>query len=494
MINKMKYLLLPMVAGMSVTLLAACGGKSKPKDKFEISISARSLVSEQSVLNLWKAEYEKLNPNVTVKVEGWGSNEGTSESYFMKNAMNRSYLTNIIYTTDDSTALLAQKKNFVDLRPYFEQSPETDYTNYYTTMFDTTSFYGEFRPTTSYTGAYECEKSNDAQYGVYFAPREYNMPGLLCNITLFKEHFATETEKANWTNDTLKQIWIRLGEGTEWNWTTFVKALKTISKKCVELNANGDLGYRGCEMQNTWEPVFTTIMKELGSDGLFAVNEDTGEVVCNLASDTNKAAFDIIISDFGMGKDKYMIDTDYGNSNFSIQRVFSNIVSYPEVGNYYGAFKKNNQELGAINVPCSFVGAGCGGYGILVDKANEIQTLTTGETAKTADLCWDFLKYMLSKDGQNVAGKEGYIQPVLKELADTGDWLLAYDGKIDHSAFATASPLRLDTFTFANPSARNDLRTDVISFFRDIFDPNRTNYSDLLEKAVNDINKHLKKA
>ena len=493
--KNLKLIVLPLTAAIAVPFFTSCFKKnSGPKDKYEISISARSLPSEQQVLQLWEREYEKLHPEVDVQVDGWGSNEGTSESYVMKNALNRDMLTNIIYTTDDSTAMLAQKKNFVDLRPYFERSADTDYSKYYSTMLDTTSFYGEFRPTTSYNGAYESEKSNDAQYGVYFAPREYNMPGILCNVSLFKEYFATAEEKDNWTNDTLKQVWMRIGEGTEWNWTTFVNALKKISQKCVELNSSGDRGFRACELNHTWEPVFTTIMKELHGDGLFAINQDNGEVVQNLDSAANKAAYNKIIDDFGKSTNIYMIDTDYGNDNFAYQTVFAVIVSYPEVGNFYGSYSKNGKELGALNFPCEYVGAGCGGYGILVDKAEEIQTLKSGETAKTVDLCWDFLKYIISKEGQNIAGKEGYIQPVLKELADTGDWIQAYDGKIDHTAFATAHELRLDTFCFANPVARNDLRTHVVSFYRDLFAPTRTSYNDILEIAVREVNQDLKRA
>ena len=487
--KRKSLILLPLVA-CSIGALAGCGGGGA-KTKFVISISARSYASEQNMLNLWKREYEARNPLVQVNVSGWGSNEGTSESYIMKNALNRDYLTNIVYTTDDSTANLATKKNFVDLRPYFEADPETDYTKYYSSMLDLTTFFGEFRPTTSYTGSYPAEKSNDAQYGMYFAPREYNMPAILCNVTLFKEHFATEEEKNNWGSDTLRNIWLRLGESSEWTWSTFVKAVQNISKKCEDLNRSGDVGFRAMELNHTWEPVYTTIMKELGGDGLFAVDEHD-EVQPNLTSAANKAAYTKIINDFGKNANKYMIDTDYGNQNFSYRTVFGVVVSYPEVGNFYEAFKKVNYELDAINIPCEYVAAGCGGYGILVDKAKQVQKLVTGETATTGELCWDFIKFIISKDGQNLCGREGYIQPVLKELADTGEWLQAYDGKINNRAFATSKELRLDTYCFADPKLRNDLRIAGTTFFRDLFAPTTTSYEDILNKADREFKNILK--
>lgn len=483
---KKTNLILVAAAACAVTAFAASCGKNKVKEKFEISISARSLLSEQNMLNLWKAEYEKTHPNTIVSVSGWGSNEGTSESYVLKNALNRGYLTNICYTTDDSTANLAMMKNFVDLRPFYEADPETDYSKYYSSMLDTTSFYGEFRPTTKYIGSYECEKSDDSQYGVYFAPREYNMPAILCNVTLMKDKLATDEEKANWGNESIRNLLIRVsGEGASapWNWSTFVKALQNISKVCETLNSAGDLGYRACEVNAHWEPIYTTIMKELGGDGLFKM-DDRGEVSCNLDSTANKAAYSAIQSGFDKSVNKYMVDSDEGNDNFSTRNIFMAFVSYPEVGSYYEAFKKVNYELGAINIPCEYVGAGCGGYAIFVDKANEVQKLKSGESAKTVDLCWDFIKYIISKEGQNVAGKEGYIQPVLKELADTGDWLQSYDGKIDNRAFETGKELRLDTYCFAEPDIRNELRTAISQFFRYLFGSTGTD----LNKTISEVN------
>ena len=80
-------------------------------------------------------------------------------------------------------------------------------------------------------------------------------------------------------------------------------------------------------------------------------------------------------------------------------------------------------------------------------------------------------------------------------LATTGDWVDSYDGKIDNLAFSTAKELALDTFCFANPSARNSLRKECITpFFRELFSPKTTSYNDLLTKAINDTNRALKDA
>jgi len=493
--KKKNIILLSAVSCLSLVALVSCGGGQTKKAKFEISISGPSNNAEKNMLNLWKQEYEKLNPKVTVKVDSWGSEEGSSQSYIMKHALNRDYLTNIVYTTDDTTAYLAELKNFVDLRKFYEADPETDYTKYYTNMLDLASFYGEFRPTESYTGSYQCEKSNDAQYGLYFAPREYNMPAIVVNETLVKKYLASADELNNWGKDSVKKVFLRIGESTEWNWNCFIKVLHHISDFLYQkLDVEKDTtfyGYRGIELLQTWEPIYTSIMKEHGGDGLFATDE-RGETAVNMNSTKNRGAYDKIVNDFGKSDKKYMIDTDYKTINFSTGNIFMVCASFPEVGNYYETFKKIGSEIAFLPIPCEYVGAGCGGYGILVDKANVVQTLTTGETAKTGELCWDFIKFILSKNGQNICGKEGYIQPVLKELSTTGDWLKSYDENLDHSAFCHGKELKLDTFTFAQPRLREGLRTEVSSFFRVLFENNTKSYEAILSETIDSINNVLK--
>ena len=92
----------------------------------------------------------------------------------------------------------------------------------------------------------------------------------------------------------------------------------------------------------------TTIMKDLGSDGIFTM-DDHAETHFNLNSEANKQVLSKIINDFGKNSGKkYMVDTDEANENFSYRTVFSVVISYPEVGNYYEAFKKVNYEVDAL--------------------------------------------------------------------------------------------------------------------------------------------------
>ena len=76
--KKTKFIISVAFLALVAGSLSAC---NKPKDKFEISISARHMTSEIAMLELWAKEYEALHPNITVKVSDWGDTQGTSEGY-----------------------------------------------------------------------------------------------------------------------------------------------------------------------------------------------------------------------------------------------------------------------------------------------------------------------------------------------------------------------------------------------------------------------------
>lgn len=473
----LSLLLLSSTAALASLTGCSVGGKGAVKGKFNISISARREASEQTMLKIWKNAYEELHPEVNVIVESWGSIT-SSEQYVQQYALNRNELTNIIYTTDDTTSLLASKNNFVDLRQYFESDPDVDYTDYYASMLHTTSYNGDFRPTTSYTGPYVDEeghqKSDEKQYGVYFAPREYNMPALVCN------------------KDAFQKLGIPFPNKASWDFTAFVDLLHTISntiKDKYEVQKINEYSvYRGIELNQAWEPIYTTLLKHYGSDGLFKFDENE-DPVSNVGSAANKHVYSSIVQAFGNGAYKYAIDQDLGNEDFPANTILMAAVSYPEVGNYIASVK----NMDFLPFPTEYVGAGCGGYGILVDKVSKTQTVN-GVTKTTGELCWDFLKFIISEEGQNLAGREGYIQPVLKKLATTGDWLQSFNPEWDHSAFASAKELKLDTYNFAEAKSRTLLRSAVASLFRSLFQTTATEDSitSYVATAETQIDKALK--
>ena len=464
-----------LLLGSTIGLLSGCGGNNKWVDgKYNISISARSDAAEQEMLNIWKKAYEAKNPNVNVIIEKWGGHEN-AEEYVRAYSMMRDKLTNMTYVTDDYVSVLATKHNFVDLRPYFEADlAETDYSFFYESMLNTTSYSGDFRPTTNYKGDFVrhdadgnvLENDNDREYGVYFSPREYNMPAIVCN----KDAFA--------------KIGIEIPSKENWDFDAFVNLLQRISNKINELIASGNNWanqYRGIELNQTWEPIYTTLMKHFDSDGLFIKNSK-GETVSNLGSEKNREIYKKLIEAFGQNNFNKAVDQDFTGVNFLAGNILMATASYPEVGNFIKSSTSKN--ISFLPFPTDYVGAGCGGYGILTDKAEEVQTVN-GVSKKTVDLCWDFIKFTISEEGQNVAGKDGYIQPFRKSLATTGEWLNSIDPSLDHSAFACKKELSLNVYNFAEPVDRQTLRTGINKLFTEIFRP---------EASVGQINGYINTA
>ena len=79
--KKTRVILSVACLGLLAATLSAC---NKPKDKFEISISARHMTSEIAMLELWAREYEATHPNIKINVSDWGDTQGTSEGYISK--------------------------------------------------------------------------------------------------------------------------------------------------------------------------------------------------------------------------------------------------------------------------------------------------------------------------------------------------------------------------------------------------------------------------
>ena len=123
-------------------------------DKYKITIACQTEMGEEEVLKVLKKAYEDKNPDVEVEVKTF-SGEGF-EQYMLGIAAQQDSSPNIIWTAD--TYHSQWDEYFTDLRPYYESSPETDYSLYYETMLDTTATHGYFKPTKNYTGSF---RSND---------------------------------------------------------------------------------------------------------------------------------------------------------------------------------------------------------------------------------------------------------------------------------------------------------------------------------------------
>ncbi|MCD8286067.1 MAG: hypothetical protein LUD50_02425, partial [Clostridia bacterium] len=156
--------------------------------------------------------------------------------------------------------------------------------------------------------------------------------------------------------------------------------------------------------------------------------------------------------------------------NFNNGTVFMDVVSRPVAYTYSLTMREDGQPyIDFLPFPAEDIGAGCSGYGILNVHADETQEVD-GVTKTVKDLCWDFIKFVISEEGQETTGAVGFTQPILKSLEENGAWRTAISANLNHSAWVAGNELRLNSFDIFDASVRTTLRGYVSNFMSNLED------------------------
>ena len=441
--NKIKKTIGVFALASSALAIASCGEKGptrKEVEKFTITVTCQESDGEITFLESLAEGYMKLNPDRNVIVKNFGGS--TFDNYMKSHSFDKQNLGDIIWMPDDYFASFAIGENFVDLRPYYEASSETSYDKYYQSMLHAANYYGEYKP-------YSVDPSPEA--GIYFAPRDYNKPVIVCNTDLFNSAgIALPEVNEGWT----------LQEFTEFC-QTVANTIKTSKHPLVN-------GAEAIYFNLGWEPIYTTFMNAYGAD---PVVDSTGHF--NLHSEKNCEFLDYMYNNFAKYEKLMCYREESFNDGTCFMRmevrsaIIENIakVKDPDTGEAYIDFLPMPSDATTHSI-----GAGCSGYGIIANQAKNVQ-VCNGEEKTVEELAWDFIKYTISTQGQNDAGKSGGSVPVLKELENSGAWR-QFHPEFNHDAFISGNELRLTTFNIFNPSSscRTSLRASISSIFSKTMD------------------------
>ena len=477
-------------------------------DKYKVVVACQTEMGEEEVLRVLEKAYEAKHTDVDIQIKTF-SGEGF-EQYMLGIAAEQSSSPNIIWTAD--TYHSHWNEYFVDLRPYYEASPETDYSNYYETMLDTAGINGKFKPTKNYTGSFAREKDNSdgnehysehSVYGLFYAPTDYNKPAILCNTHLFTE-FDIAYELVYKTVNSVsampadyKSTSARLQEivaGTDWDDFYDLPAFaRFIAERMAYVINNGssiDRNFGRTWEQRAvlnpfleWEPTYTTVMDALGID---IINADG---TLNLKANEEKLqALHDAFSPSGNEDVEQMagyMTTTNGGIQFSSGNLFMTVCSRPVVLGYGNTFKGIYGEgsyMETIAFPVENIAAGCSGYAI--SSIWEGKTMTVNGVSKSyTDLSWDFIKFIITEEGQEAAGATGLNIPVLKKLYDKESnggkepaWRkVASLGAMDNDAWVAGNELSQDTYNIFKADKRNAFRNVVRTFYTNLI---KTNYND----------------
>ena len=431
-----------MLLGVLAVLSAGLASCTPPADdengkydgtKYNLRIAAQEEQGEQEILRAFKRSYEASHPDVNLQIESFGGS--TLTTYMVKYASNQSRLPHIIWVPDDMFAGFADGGYYVDLRSFYEASPETAYSNYYASMLHNASPYSEFKP---------LSESTDKKYGLYFAPRDYNKIVVQYNQTLFEEAGIDVPQVTNADCGTDK-----------WNMDSLFALVKKISEKIAATPTMQT--YRAIHLFPQWEPVYTTFMKAMGSQ---LITED-GKL--DLTSEKNRQIWDYFYDNYSSVPSA--VDAE---DSFNQGRIFMNVTVRPASYAPALTLQKASMKTNFLPFPAKDIAAGCSGYAITTAHAEETIDGPKGPK-KVKDLAWDFIRYTISEEGQNAFGKLGTGQPILKSLEADGQWRHAdapFDGACNHDAFVAGDELRLLSYARFAPNCRTRLRTIVSSWFQ----------------------------
>lgn len=429
--------------------LAACGGSDPFEDqetvkgKFNITVGYKDSDGGKVVLDALKKGYEAKHSDVNIKLKSYGD---TFDTFMNQNWANQSNIPDVLWMPDNEFAGWAEGGHFLDLRSYYESSAETSYDLYYESMLNCASYSGEFKP---------LSEDASAEYGLYFAPRDYNKIAIAINKQLFTDYQVEIPDTTNgWTMD---------------EFFALCTEIETKIKERVNAGGEGAMtanAHRAVFFQLSSEVVYTTMFHAMGSDGI--IGED-GKVA--LGNETNSAILDRYYDE--LTASDYKLSTTA--SDFERGLCFMRCIVRPTAVDLAVYLK----DMDFLPFPAKKadgsveIGMGCSGYGISTVHAEETQTVD-GKTMKMKDLAWDFIKYVISEEGQEIAGETGLSVPVLKKLEQTGKWRSAIGGAtLNHDAFIAGDGLVLDTYNQFAPNLRNKLRPHIVAFFDKMSNKNK---------------------
>lgn len=367
---KKRIVALALAMMAATACFGACNGGGNQGDSNTITFGVSQDASEYNTALALKRAYESKNPDITIEIK-----QLQNYQQDVVNALRSDTLPDVLFTQDDTVAYFAQNGVFEPLDTYMTNSG-VDASQYYDVIM-------------------EIAKPLDDNK-VYFMPRDYNKVVCFINEDMF--------EAAN----------IEI-PSDDWTWDDFLAICAQFRTKMDE-NANTKAGLRAENF-----PVFANV----GWKAVYwPVIASYGETIFNASND-----FALTADSQGLAALKNLVDNRYtvdastnGTGQFKEGKVAMAFSVRPNLSSYLEEIDANFVSFPAITANNSpKVGMGCSGYGIT-------------STSDNKDKAWDFLKFIISQEGQEAFSATGNCIPVIKSMADSTCWKNITVSEVDISA------------------------------------------------------------
>ena len=382
-----KLFALAMTAVMSVGMLTACGGgkdSSAEDGKIKITVSISGTdASEGALMQKWKQAYEAKNEAVSINIKNFTSDYTQTMMGYVQSPKQ---MPDIMWTTGEKHAPWSDAGAFINLKDMIAADSSINLDDFYSEIVNATH-------------------KNSQDDGIYFMPRDYNKCVLFINKVMFKAAGFTDAEI-----DGLKD---------GWNYEKFIETCERL-KVAMKSNANPDLGIREnsvpVDARMDFNASYCSFVYHYG--GQFV--EDGG---VNFLSDKNINAYGEIFK---------LIDNGYiAESAKKSSATFTTLSAAMYVGvrpALPGLPPTDKYDIDFLPLPLDAIGVGCSGYAI-----------TNGATSRgTEQYAYDFLKFIVSEEGQKIGAETGSIIPVRKSMANDSSWTSYKNAGLNHAAFVSA--------------------------------------------------------
>ena len=394
-----RVLSLAMTALLSLGLFTACGGTGDGGDggseKIKITVSVSGTdASEGALMQKWKTAYEAKNENVTIAIKNFTSDYTQTMMGYVQSAKQ---MPDIMWTTGEKHSPWSDAGAFVDLKDMIEADADIDLSD----------FYGEIIRATH---------KNSQDDGIYFMPRDYNKCVLFINKVMFRAAGFTEAEI-----DGLKD---------GWDYDKFMATCERL-KTAMKNNENPQMGIR----ENS---VPVDARMDFNASYCSFINHYGGQMVengaVNLLSDKNVAAYGAI---FDLIEKGYIAESAKKSAaSFTTMSAAMQISVRPGLP---GMPASANYDIDFLPLPLDTIGVGCSGYAITSIARTRVSNSSLNEGKKSNEYyAFDFLKFIVSEEGQRIGAQTGSIIPVRISMANDASWTEYKDATLNHAAFISA--------------------------------------------------------
>lgn len=389
-----RFLLILSCVALALGCMCAATGCGDKDDGSKVKLTVAMLSSEKEAFTKLEKAYESVHSDVDIRIITYTAYE-TAMSAYVKNKN----WPDIVWTAGDQHAGYSGEGHFMNLKT-FDSADDTF-------SFADSGIYPELLEATHYA------PDDD---GYWFMPRDYNVPIMFVN----KTHLA----KAGIDFNTLKE---------NWNYDAFISACDALKTAYASASSKDTDNMRSgflptafpCELDAVKMSNFTGILRSFGGN-MFDISKTTIDEICTFGGSASVQGYKTFYETFLQSG--FMDPSDTTASLFNQKKTAFWLAVRPEVAGIPA-----NIDYDFLPNPFAYAGVGCGGYAI-TEKADE----KTFGGKKVSEYAWDFLKYIVSEDGQNALSESGLLVPCIQSLQSSGVWT-AYGNtdtvKRNHLAF-----------------------------------------------------------